>query len=59
MDDWLKLREEMDPDQVLVSDYGRGILETPVKSEQTLMSCTVSNDIELNVTEKQRTKANL
>ena len=33
MDDWLKLREEMDPDQVLVSDYGRGILETPVKSE--------------------------
>ena len=33
MDDWLKLREEMDPDQVFVSDYWRGILEIPVKSE--------------------------
>ena len=33
MDDWLKLREEMDPDQVFVSDYWRGILEIPAKSE--------------------------
>ena len=33
MDDWLQLREEMDPDQVFVSDYWRGILEIPVKSE--------------------------
>jgi len=33
MDDWLKLREEMDPDQVFVSEYWRGILEIPAKSE--------------------------
>ena len=33
MDDWLKFREEMDPDQVFVSDYWRGILEIPAKSE--------------------------
>ena len=33
MDDWLKYREKMDPDQVFVSDYWRGILEIPAKSE--------------------------
>ena len=33
MDDWLKLREKMDPNQVFVSDYWRKILEIPAKSE--------------------------
>ena len=33
MDDWLKMREKMDPDQVFLTDYWRGILEIPRKSE--------------------------
>ena len=32
MDDWLKMRETMDPDQVFVNDYWRGILEIPPPS---------------------------
>lgn len=32
MDDWLKMRETMDPDQVFVTDYWRGILEIPPPS---------------------------
>jgi len=32
MDDWLKMREMMDPDQVFVTDYWRGILEIPAPS---------------------------
>ena len=33
MDDWLTLREQMDPDQVFVTDYWRDILEIPAKSD--------------------------
>lgn len=33
MDDWLKKREEMDPDQVFVTDYWRRILEIPAPSQ--------------------------
>ena len=29
MDDWLEMRKEMDPEQVFVTDYWRGILEIP------------------------------
>ena len=29
MQDWLKKRDEMDPDQVFVNKYWRGILEIP------------------------------
>ena len=32
MDDWLKMREKMDPDQVFVNDYWRDILEIPPPS---------------------------
>ena len=32
MDDWLKMRAKMDPDQVFVTDYWRGILEIPAPS---------------------------
>ena len=32
MDDWLKMREQMDPDQVFVTEYWRGILEIPALS---------------------------
>ena len=34
MDDWLKMREEMDPDQVFVTDYWRDILEIPRVTSQ-------------------------
>lgn len=29
LDNWLKLRDEMDPDQVFVTEYWRSILEIP------------------------------
>ena len=32
MDDWLKMRERMDPDQVFVTEYWRDILEIPSPS---------------------------
>ena len=32
MDDWLKMREQMDPEQVFVTEYWRGILELPAPS---------------------------
>ena len=33
MDDWLEMRKKMDPDQVFVTDYWRGILEIPAPSQ--------------------------
>ena len=33
MDDWLKMREKMDPDQVFVTDYWRDILDIPAPSQ--------------------------
>ena len=35
MNDWLKLREEMDPDQVFVTEYWRGILGIEPHSQTT------------------------
>ena len=32
MDDWLEKRKEVDPDQVFVNKYWRGILEIPNKA---------------------------
>ena len=34
MDDWLKMREKMDPHQLFVTDYWRGILEIPTPSDK-------------------------
>ena len=33
MDDWLKMREKMDPNQVFVTDSWRRILEIPAPSQ--------------------------